>query len=350
MMNNRVLIVKTSSLGDVIHTLPALSDAAEAIDDVQFDWVIEDSYSEIPQWHPAVNSVIPVKLRSWRRAPIKTLFSDEWRRFKSLIAMNDYDAVIDAQGLLKSAILLPKTTGPSFGLDNKSAREPIASWFYDNKIYVPKNLHAVERTRRLFAKSLNYNIPEAMGRYGIQNNFKGSDVKPYIVLMHGTTWESKHYPEAYWHGIIKAALNENIQIKLLWGDKVEYSRANRLAGDNDSIEVMPKMRLADIASLLASAQGAIAVDTGLGHLAAAVECPTISLFTSTNPGLSGAYGSSQKHLYADYHCAPCMKRVCIEPAKTQSISGEKISITPPCATTIPPDIVWKSFMELTQSL
>ena len=103
----RVLLVKTSSLGDVIHTLPALTDAQRAIPGIQFDWVVEEGFAEIPAWHPAVAQVIPVAIRRWRKHPLQTLRSGEWRRFKARLRETHYDLVIDAQGLLKSAWLTP---------------------------------------------------------------------------------------------------------------------------------------------------------------------------------------------------------------------------------------------------
>lgn len=158
----RVLLVKTSSLGDVIHTLPALTDAARAIPGIQFDWVVEEGFAEIPAWHPAVARVIPVAIRRWRKNLWQTLRNGEWRRFKQRLKEVDYDLVIDAQGLLKSAWLtryVGKT--PVAGLDGDSAREPLASRFYRRAYPVAWGQHAVERTRQLFAQALDYPLPES---------------------------------------------------------------------------------------------------------------------------------------------------------------------------------------------
>lgn len=346
----RVLIIKTSSLGDVIHTLPAITDALRAIGNIQFDWVVEENFSEIASWHPGVSNVIPVQIRKWRKNPFKTLLSPEWSEFKASVKAHKYDAVIDAQGLLKSAILLPLTRGKRYGLDKQSAREPIASKFYDVKHHIPRTSHAVERTRQLFAKSLGYDVPENQGDYGIAEQFKTEHKSPYVVLLHGTTWASKHYPEPYWQELINLAASNNYQVKLLWGNQTEYDRAQRLADGKGSVEVMPKMSLKEIAALLTSAVGSIACDTGLGHLAAAVDCPNVSLFTSTNPGLSGAYGEGQLHLFAGYDCAPCMLRECDKNAIEVNLGNLQQRISPPCASTIDPEKVWNSFIELVQSL
>jgi heptosyltransferase-1 len=342
----RVLIIKTSSLGDVIHTLPALTDASKLFPDIRFDWVIEESFAEIASWHPAVKNVIPVKLRQWRNKPLKTLFSDEWKSFRNQIKTTRYDAVIDAQGLLKSAFLVPMTEGPSYGLDKHSARESQAAWFYDHKLSVPKNQHAVERIRQLLAKSLGYDLPDTPGHYGICGKFQKNSSEPYVVVLHGTTWQSKHYPVLYWQQLINKLAAEGLKVKLLWGNQVERERAENLASSSKHTEVLPKMALSGVAQLLASAIGAISVDTGLGHLAAAVHCPTLSLYTSTKPGLSGTYGDNQVHLRVRRDCSPCMLRRCNQPAHPEIINKERHLISPPCATSIPPEHVWQSLKEL----
>ena len=125
----RVLVIKTSSLGDVIHALPALTDAARAIPGIRFDWVVEEGFAEIPTWHPAVDKVIPVAIRRWRKNLWQTFKSGEWRRFKQRIQSTKYDLVIDAQGLLKSAWLTRYVRAPVAGFDKNSAREPIAARF-----------------------------------------------------------------------------------------------------------------------------------------------------------------------------------------------------------------------------
>src|SRR5690606_34187458 len=128
----RVLVIKTSSLGDVIHTLPALTDAARALPGARFDWVAEENFAEIPAWHPAVDTVIPVALRRWRRAPLKAWRSGEWRAMKQAIAASPADVVIDAQELIKSALLTRYASAPVHGLDRASVREPFAARFYDS--------------------------------------------------------------------------------------------------------------------------------------------------------------------------------------------------------------------------
>ncbi len=152
--NMHVLIVKVSSLGDVIHTLPALTDAEKAIPGIQFDWVTEEAFTEIPAWHSAVNKVIPVALRRWKKNIFKMFFSKEYKNFKDELKSEKYDLVIDAQGLLKSGFICSLTRGKVVGLAKNSVREKAAAWFYDESYEVSWRQHAVERTRNYLLKPL----------------------------------------------------------------------------------------------------------------------------------------------------------------------------------------------------
>ena len=159
----RVLLVKTSSMGDVIHTLPAITDACAAVPGIVFDWVVEEAFAEIPAWHPRVERVIPVAVRRWRKNLFKFFGSDEWARFRGQLGQYPYDLVIDAQGLIKSAVLTRYSKAPVAGLDRDSAREPLACRFYDRLYAVPREQHALERTRQLFAQALGYELPQQIG-------------------------------------------------------------------------------------------------------------------------------------------------------------------------------------------
>jgi heptosyltransferase-1 len=309
----RVLLIKTSSLGDVIHTLPALTDAARAVPGIEFDWVVEEGFAEIPSWHPAVNAIIPVAIRRWRKSIWQTWRSGEWKRFKQRLRDTPYDLVIDAQGLLKSAWLTRYSRSPVVGLDRDSAREPLASRFYKQGYAVPRGQHAVERVRQLFAQALGYEVPQTTGDYGLQRSrlVDAADAAPFVLFLHGTTWATKHWPELYWRQLAERLIAQGLQVRLPWGNVVERERAERIAEGLEQAQVLPKLNLAGVAKVLAQAQACVAVDTGLGHLAAAFDVPTLSLYGPTNPGLSGAYGKSQVHLAGDYPaCAPCMQKKC----------------------------------------
>lgn len=308
----RVLLVKTSSLGDVIHTLPALTDAARAIPGIQFDWVVEEGFAEIPAWHPAVAQVIPVAIRRWRKNIVQTIRSGEWKRFKARLRETRYDLVIDAQGLFKSAWLTRYAKAPVAGLDRESAREPVAARFYDQAHAVAWGQHAVERVRQLFAKALDYPLPATTGDYGL-NRAQLADAPggaPYLLFLHGTTWDTKHWPEAYWRDLAERVCEHGWNLRLPWGNPNEKARAERIAEGLENAAVLPRLSLAGMAKVLAGARACVAVDTGLGHLAAALDVPTLSLYGPTNPGFTGAYGRSQVHLGSDFPCAPCLKKTC----------------------------------------
>ena len=308
----RVLLVKTSSLGDVIHALPALTDAARAIPGITFDWVVEEGFAEIPTWHPSVGNVIPVAIRRWRKNLWQTIKSGEWRRFKQRLRAEKYDLVIDAQGLLKSAWLTRYVKAPVAGFDRDSAREPLASRFYQRRLAVARGQHAVERLRQLFAVALGYDLPKGLGDYGLDVDrlVELPRQKPFVLFLHGTTWDTKHWPEVYWRDLAIRMGHLGVQVRLPWGNPAEKARAERIARELPHVVVLPKLNLAGVAKVLAGASACVAVDTGLGHLAAALDVPTISLFGPTNPGLTGAYGKSQIHLASDFPCAPCLQKKC----------------------------------------
>ncbi len=301
----RVLIVKTSSMGDVIHTLPALTDAKRAIPEIVFDWVVEEGFQEIPSWHPAVDSVIPIAIRNWRKQLWQTWKEKQIKHFKKQLCQHHYDLVIDAQGLLKSAWVTHQVEAPVAGYDKKCVREKVAAWFYSDKFYVDRDMHAVERIRQLFAKALHYEAPETVGDYGLKREtfIRTSEEKPYVVFLHGTTRHDKHYPESYWRKLAELLVNAGYQVRLPWGTSYEQERAERLADGNSDIRVLPKLNLKGVAGELVNAKAVVAVDTGLGHMSAALGVPTVSLYGATKPSLIGAYGVNQKHLTAS-ECEP----------------------------------------------
>ncbi len=318
----RCLIIKTSSLGDIIHTLPAITDAVNALGDIEFDWVVEETFAEIPAWHPAVKTIIPVAIRRWRKQPIKTLFSEEWKQFKQRISACQYDYIIDAQGLLKSAWLTRYTHGPVYGLDKNSAREPLASRFYQYPLSVHGKQHAVERVRQLFAAVLGYtldnpNQPEKTN-YGLPHITQQAQQKhqpPSILFLHGTTWPTKHWLETYWQQLAGLLSHEGYTILLPWGNEAEYQRAERIkaqAGSHSqtAINVLDKMSLTELMTQLRRVTAVVAVDTGLAHLAAALDKPVVAVYGPTSAGLTGTYGKHQCHLQATLDCAPCFKKHC----------------------------------------
>lgn len=297
----RVLIVKTSSMGDVLHTLPSLTDAVQAIPGIRFDWVVEEGFAQIPTWHAAVDRVIPVAIRRWRKAWFSAPVKAERQAFHQAIRAQQYDAIIDAQGLVKSAALVTRLAqGIKHGMDWQTSREPLASLFYNRRHHIARQQHAVERTRELFAKSLGYAKPAIQGDYAISQHFlhNSDSSQPYLIFLHATTRDDKHWPESHWRELIGLLSNAGLQIKLPWGAPHEEERAHRLAEGFDYVEVLPRMKLDGVAQQLAGATAVVSVDTGLSHLTAALDRPNITLYGPTDPGLIGGYGKNQ------YICRP----------------------------------------------
>ena len=350
----RVLIVKISSLGDIIHTLPAVTDAHNAYANLTFDWVVEENFVEVPSWHPAVKKVIPVAMRRWRRNPVQTYLNHEFRAFKRALQGVHYDLVIDAQGLIKSGFISRLSRGLTIGLSNRTIREPLATLFY-NKVYsVPWTEHAVDRIRQLFSRALKYRYDKEFIDYGIdidriERNSETSGAKQ-VLFLHGTTWATKHWPEYYWRHLAHIAADSGYEVLLPWGDLKEKQRAEFIAKDNVSVIVLEKQTLSGRAQHINNSKGVIAVDTGLGHLAAALAKPTISLYGSTNPGLSGTFGENQLHLNSNFNCAPCVKKVCAYngPGITDEFEDQPFAVMPPCFSAHKPEQVWQRFENLVQ--
>lgn len=331
----RILLVKTSSLGDIIHTLPALTDAQRHYPDLQCDWVVEEAFAEIPTWHSTVKRVIPVALRRWRKQWWKMWFHKEWQQFKQELTRDSYDYVIDAQGLLKSAWLTSQAQGTRYGLDARSARESIASFFYHKRFSVSTQYHAVERLRRLFAQILCYDLPQLPVDYGIVNHFseQTTEKQKTIIFLHGTTWYTKHWIDSYWIQLAQRIVNKGYAIRLPWGDERERRRATKIAAIHPKITVIPKSTLSHLAVELLQAHAVVGVDTGLSHLSAALEVPTVTLYGVTHPSKTGTYGQHQIHLRANFPCAPCFNRKCTY----QGIA----TVHPACYSDLSVDKVWQ---------
>lgn len=337
-----VLIIKMSSMGDVLHTLPALTDAMTAIPNCQFDWVVEPAFSDIPSWHPAVSDIIICPLRSLRKNPLKAIKSGALNALKKQLTEKKYDLIIDAQGLLKSALITKLTDGPTHGYNKHSAREPVSHYFYKHTHQVDKKQHAVARLRDLFAQSIGYQKQNTPPNFLISTaklpklTFKTA--KKYMVFCHGTTWETKHYPLVYWQELTKKADESGITVYLPWGNNEEKVRAQALAHEKTHIHVLPKLTISEIAKLLANAAAVISVDTGLGHLSAALTTPTLSLYGPTNPAQIGAIGKHSIQLAADFQCAPCIKKYC---AYKKNHNESKNT---PCYDSLAPEKIWKAVL------
>lgn len=335
----KVLIIKTSSLGDVIHTLPALTDAAKAIKNISFDWVVEDSFQDIPRLHPNVERVIPVAIRRWRKNPWAA--RAEIRASITAIQQQHYDLVIDAQGLIKSAFITRFAQGKRCGLSKTSCREPLAALAYQQTVDVAKGQHAIYRVRQLFAQLLGYDIVEDELAYGLDKaHFKPALglVKPYLVFLHGTTWDSKHWPEVYWQDLLELAVTEGFNVYLPWGNEQEKQRAEMLAQTSSSAHVLPRSSIQALTAVLMHAKGVVGVDSGLAHLTAACGTPSVSLYGSTSAKLTATMGLNNLALQTDFGCSPCLQRVCDY--------AEESEVQPACYQTLNAAKVWSSLKPL----
>ena len=330
----RVLIIKTSSLGDVLHTLPAVTDAVQQLPGIRFDWVVEEPFVEVPGWHAAVDEVIAVALRRWKHRPLHVLRLGEPQAAVKQLRKQRYDRIIDAQGLVKSAIISRLARGPRYGLDSASVREPLAARAYNQAFPVPRQQHAVQRVRQLFALALDYEMPATPADYGIRQRFSVQQRQSCLVFLHGTTWSTKHWPDEYWVELAALAVAAGLQVKIPWGNAIEKQRAGKIAAAHKEVEVLPRMQLGELAAVIAAARGVVGVDTGLVHLAAALGTPCVTLYGATDPGLIGTVGDAQLHLQASFPCAPCQQRNC-------SYQGAA-RVFPACYGDLSPARVWQS--------
>ena len=334
----RLLLIKMSSLGDVVHALAAVSDARRVLPCLRIDWVVEEGLAEIPSWHPAVDRVIPIAQRRWRRAWRAT--RGERRAFRARLRERRYDLVLDAQGLIKSALVARMARGPRWGLDRRSAREPLAALGYGHRVSVDKAQHAVPRLRQLFAATLGYELPDGEADYGIdRSRLPASSYSADLLFLHGTTWATKHWPEEYWQTLAAQAAQTGRRVMLPWGSETERARAERIAAvAPQALEVLPRLGLGELAGVLAAVRAVVGVDTGLAHLAAALGVSSVTLYGPTRPDRTGTYGPAQVHLSAEFPCAPCMNRVC-------SYRGPA-EVQPACFGTLPPARVWQEIERL----
>lgn len=285
----KLLIVKTSSLGDIVHNLPIIADIRTHYPDIEIDWLVEASFADIPKLHPAVTRVIPVSFRRWR----KSLFSKQtWQEIgmlKKQLSARHYDIVLDTQSLVKSALFTLFTHGDKHGFDSDSAREPLASIFYNTKHKVSRSQQAVALNRALAAKAFNYDTPNTPPDYGIQaQSLLGlATTGPYVMGLHGTSRDSKLWPVDHWIKLGKLLSKQQLHLLLPWGSDAELYRAQQIAAKLSNATVLPKLSIAQLATLISQAQVAIGVDTGLSHLAAALNTPTVAIYTDTNPQLTG---------------------------------------------------------------
>jgi heptosyltransferase-1 len=294
-----ILFVKTSSLGDVVHHCPAVSDAARNLPGAAIDWVVEESFAGIVAMHAAVRRVIPVALRRWRARLWSPAVWRELAALRRALAAERYDFVIDSQGLIKSAVISRLATGERHGLDRDSAREPFAARFYDRRHRVPRALHAVERNRRLAAAALGYSA-QGPCDYGLRagESAPQAPMDPYAVLFTMTSRADKLWAEERWRELGRLLAARGLRAVLPWGNGAERARCERIAGAVQGATVPARMPLGELATLLRGARCVAGVDTGLSHLAVALGVPAVGVYCGSDAALTGLYGARAKNLGA----------------------------------------------------
>lgn len=285
-----VLFVKTSSLGDVIHHMPALTEARVRRPALRFAWVVEETFAPLVRLHPAVDDVIPVASRRWRRSFPGPSTWREMGEFRRALRARHYDAIIDTQGLIRSALIARAAHGRNHGYDAGSIRERAASLLYDVRHSVARGQHAIARNRTLTGLALGYS-PEGPPDYGL-DRAKLSPPSPgrYAVLLHATAQQQKEWPAENWIALGQSMRARNVRLVLPWGNARERERSVAIASALPNTDVPDLQPLDAVARLVAGASLVVGVDTGLLHLAGAFGVPLVAIFVGSEPGLTGPMG------------------------------------------------------------
>jgi heptosyltransferase-1 len=286
----RLLIVKTSSMGDVVHAAPVVADVRRHHPGAVIDWLVESPFAAIPQLHPGVRRVWPMAWRKWRGQLLKAA---TWRTMSTLrddLRDQRYELVLDLQGLLKSALWARQAGAPVVGYDRDSIREPLAARLYQRTATVSRELHAVQRCRRLAAAHLGYAVPDGAPEFGLCAPSGGWARRGrYAVLIPNASRPEKLWPERHWVAVGRRFLELGWTPLVLWGRPQEQTLAERIAAGCEG-DVPPFLKVGEMAAVLAGAQHVVGLDTGFSHLAAALGRPTLGIYCDHDPGLAGITG------------------------------------------------------------
>lgn len=311
----KILLVKITSMGDLIQMLPALTDAQEAIPGIQFDWLCEDSFQDIPALHPSIRKIIALPYRRWKKNIREAIRSGEIKQFLKSLRAEKYDMIIDAQSNIKSALFALLAKGPHLGLDRTSVREFGAHFFYRKTISIDRNQNHTLRMRELLAKFLNYPLPPSPYNYGIPSSYLEKVDIPlpsrFIFLTVIASMQYKLWPEENWEKIIRFLLQQGFDIVMPWWSQAEKERVTRLQNNHPKVHLLPPLNLKQKAYVLSQAKGAVSLDTGLAHMAVALNIPNICLYGPNDARFCGTMGANQQHLTATSpDCVPCNKSRC----------------------------------------
>ena len=335
-----VLIVKLTSMGDLVQALPALSDAKKAFPNITFDWAVDESFAEIPLWHPTVRRTLTTAHRRWRATLAQVWKRGELGQFVKDLRSSHYDVVIDAQTNWKSALVTRLARGRKHGPDRCSVSEWVAHLAYNKHHAISRDQLAIDRWRQLFAQALNYPLPSTPPDFGLSARQWPEapfelPASPYLVFVQNASWPNKRWADEHWCQLIERAGEQGYEVLLPWGSAGEKAQAEQIAGAYGHCRVLPRLSLGEIAGVLVKSAGAVCVDTGLAHVAAALDVPTVTLYGATDPHLIAATGSRARHLQTrGFACTPCYKQRC----DTGDYSGEIAQ----CMKTITAEEVWRA--------
>ena len=286
-----------------MHALPAIEDAVQQLPDVSFDWVVDESFAEVPLWHSAVNRVIKTAHRRWKKSLRLSWQNKELQTFHGELKKDTYDVVLDLQGSLKSAFVSWLTKQPTHGYDKNSCREKPAHWFYQTCHSVEVQQHAVERMRQLMAMALGYSKPDSKPQYGVNlSSYALPDLslpENYVFFVHNASKVDKMWSVECWQGLLAKVTAAGYFVLLPCGSTAEHERAKMIAADNTMAQALPKMSLDAMAAIISRAKAAVCSDTGLAHMAAVAGTPAITLYAVTDIRLIGTEGENQQHIVAD---------------------------------------------------
>lgn len=344
----KILLVKITSMGDLIQMLPALTDAQNTIPGIQFDWLCEDSFQDIPALHPSIRKIIALPYRRWKKNIREAIRTGEIKQFLKTLRAEKYDMVIDAQSNIKSALFALLAKGPHMGLDKTSVREFGAHLFYRKTISIDRNQNHTLRMRQLLATFLNYPVPQTPYDYGIPSSYLEKIDMPlpsrFIFLTVIASMQYKLWPEENWKNIIDYLLDKGFNIVMPWWSQAEKERVTRLQNGHPKVHLLPPLNLKQKAYVLSQAQGSISLDTGLAHMAAALNIPNICLYGPNDAKFCGTMGSNQQHLTATSpDCVPCNKSRC------RFIEEEAYSYAP-CMKNILPEMVQQALDKMTETI
>ncbi|KVP82483.1 lipopolysaccharide heptosyltransferase I [Burkholderia ubonensis] len=301
----KILIVRVSSLGDVVHNMPVIADIRRRHPDAQIDWLVEESFVDLVRLVDGVRDVLPFSLRRWRKKPLSGATWREIGAFRKRLAAERYDLVIDCQGLIKTAWVASWARGPLVGLGNRTdgaGYEWPVRFFYDKRVPIEPRTHVVERSRQLVAAALGDPAPTPADPidFGLDTRAASRAVAalglnlpvPYVVFVHATSRADKQWPDAAWIELGQSLVRRGASLVLPWGNDSERATSERLAKEFGAAAIVPpKLSLPAVVGLIDGAAATVGVDTGLVHIAAALKRPTVELYNFATAWRTGGYWS-----------------------------------------------------------